>query len=692
MPAPANDECAGAIEITSLPYNSGAIDVTDASHGPNGTCEDFEHTIWFKWTAPNGNQHKFTFSDNRDWGALLAIYTGSCGSLTEIECNDDLSSPETIHLFTPTNGVTYYILVGIYPGVLGIYPSVELTLELEQVGVPATPTISAASTTARTVTVTWGVLADTAATVHFERKIAGVWTEITTRSGTTTNYIDRGLIGGTAYEHRIRLKKDGAFGSYSNVTTTTTQLSPVGIRQHAFSVKLVGSFCRPATQYYTTPGQNDVPPIFELTNVLSIYPEINPVASQPGGPGTSIYYSYNLVVYYIHNGVTVRAHTTGHELELDVQRIDGSGINQILIYHPDNTIEIRGRCGSYDTATLTHRADGWFEVKYNGAVIMRVENVTLAAQGQAGWTNVQVAPTAGFDHIYSGSIPPGFIHENGGLISFQMAAYDQYNPATTFNLFNYEDFDDYSDSDLFTYAGGSTWIGRNWTGVTSHNVPTLLDVDGGTTGVQKLSEFVPSTVLRGYMVLASPSLPTPPFGETPYDTPPLDTPPYGPPGIDPDGEVYNFGDNPSGGGGGGTGTILVKKVVIGATGSEGVVFDYTLTTTIAQAGTISNGETDTFNNVPVGAGYSLSETPKDNWSTSYSVSPSSAGNVNAFAVALGQTVTITITNTLIPTGIKGIYVIEPNKTNDTLWVDDDFDDTVNVKIPDPFVKGFLLGD
>ncbi|KAF0138709.1 MAG: hypothetical protein FD122_3724, partial [Stygiobacter sp.] len=98
--APANDECSGATVISALPYNAAQNTrlATANVNDPNPSCNDTNalgKAVWYKYT-PTTNQGVY-FSTigstpTADFDVILSLWTGTCGSLTEVKCNDDAKS------------------------------------------------------------------------------------------------------------------------------------------------------------------------------------------------------------------------------------------------------------------------------------------------------------------------------------------------------------------------------------------------------------------------------------------------------------------------------------------------------------------------------------------------------------------------------------------------------------------------
>ncbi|KPH13479.1 hypothetical protein AMQ68_07805 [Chryseobacterium sp. ERMR1:04] len=116
---PANDNCSGALQATTFPYNyiqsdgGGATNnggfVTACGNGMNdGT--------WFTFTG-NGNAYDITVSmpSGSDFDAKIGVYTGSCGNFTCVDGVDDEGEGGTETISIPTvSGTTYFVNVGYY--------------------------------------------------------------------------------------------------------------------------------------------------------------------------------------------------------------------------------------------------------------------------------------------------------------------------------------------------------------------------------------------------------------------------------------------------------------------------------------------------------------------------------------------------------------------------------------------------
>ena len=138
-----NDSCSTAIDINSLfggsfqvelvsgPYDNtnATTDPTDPATGwacfaePDGSANapELNNTIWFKFTGDGGYYFVESgtcagvtnYIDGGD--TQFALYTGNCGSLTPVKCNEDgpnatSSTYPAGFAFTTTVGVQYYLM------------------------------------------------------------------------------------------------------------------------------------------------------------------------------------------------------------------------------------------------------------------------------------------------------------------------------------------------------------------------------------------------------------------------------------------------------------------------------------------------------------------------------------------------------------------------------------------------------
>jgi len=87
---PANDECAAAIVVSTVPF-ANVVDTTAATvaagdpvHTPCTDTQD-SHTVWYRFTpATTGTVTAFTGGSSYD--TVMAVFSGSCAGLTPEIC------------------------------------------------------------------------------------------------------------------------------------------------------------------------------------------------------------------------------------------------------------------------------------------------------------------------------------------------------------------------------------------------------------------------------------------------------------------------------------------------------------------------------------------------------------------------------------------------------------------------------
>jgi hypothetical protein len=120
---PSNDLCANATPIRNGTYGFNTCNAnTDGPAGPPG-CTPL-HDVWFKYTLLCSGQVSID-TCNSSFDTILAVYSGSCASLSLITCNDNATagpcggSLNSLVTFDAIAGTTYYIRVGGASGAQG---------------------------------------------------------------------------------------------------------------------------------------------------------------------------------------------------------------------------------------------------------------------------------------------------------------------------------------------------------------------------------------------------------------------------------------------------------------------------------------------------------------------------------------------------------------------------------------------
>lgn len=118
-PAPANDDCANAAELTVNPnllcdvVTSGTtISATQSTEtAPSCAATGVNDDVWFKFTATS-TSHRITIRNivGATQDMAMAVYTGACGDLVQVQCSD----PEVMNLSGLTAGTEYKVRVWTY--------------------------------------------------------------------------------------------------------------------------------------------------------------------------------------------------------------------------------------------------------------------------------------------------------------------------------------------------------------------------------------------------------------------------------------------------------------------------------------------------------------------------------------------------------------------------------------------------
>ncbi len=130
-----NDNFGAATPIGSLPFGAtqDVAGATTAVDDPTFSCVSGQkyRSVWYRYTAPNA-QPLIIDTMGSNYDTVLAVWTGSQGSLTSVACKDDFGGTlqSTVEV-VPTAGTTYYIEVASY----GIAPTnSQLTLNVALTG------------------------------------------------------------------------------------------------------------------------------------------------------------------------------------------------------------------------------------------------------------------------------------------------------------------------------------------------------------------------------------------------------------------------------------------------------------------------------------------------------------------------------------------------------------------------------
>jgi hypothetical protein len=115
-PGPPNDNCASPQALTSLPVTA-TVDTTSATSEPGDPvlCSGSagSNTVWYSLTVPADTSIGVDTSGS-NYDTVLGVFTGSCGSLSTVTCNDDFGNTignGSLLVFKAQAGVNYLIEV-----------------------------------------------------------------------------------------------------------------------------------------------------------------------------------------------------------------------------------------------------------------------------------------------------------------------------------------------------------------------------------------------------------------------------------------------------------------------------------------------------------------------------------------------------------------------------------------------------
>ncbi len=159
-PPPTNDECGGAVPLSSA-MSSWTIDASgSADDAMNSSCgPTAKRGVWYRYDSMFAGRATFNFDSlgavATDTGKNVSVYTGTCGMLTPVPNTNYntafAGSSSTCQTATGINtparftfdvspGVTYYILAASGTGSASYPPGAEYTLSFEAVPAPINDT------------------------------------------------------------------------------------------------------------------------------------------------------------------------------------------------------------------------------------------------------------------------------------------------------------------------------------------------------------------------------------------------------------------------------------------------------------------------------------------------------------------------------------------------------------------------
>ena len=122
---PANDQCSGAIAMTSgTVYTANTSGATSTGDPTQACSSPLGSGVWYSFTANSAGQVTVNTCGS-DFDTVMAVYGGTCAGLTPVTgaCNDDngpsCSGFAASLTFSATAGATYWVVIGGYQGEAG---------------------------------------------------------------------------------------------------------------------------------------------------------------------------------------------------------------------------------------------------------------------------------------------------------------------------------------------------------------------------------------------------------------------------------------------------------------------------------------------------------------------------------------------------------------------------------------------
>ncbi len=221
---PANDDFDNAFVISATPYTytQDTALATTAADDPSLSCGATgrqSHSVWYRFTA-SGSGRLYLDTNDSNYDTVLAVWTGSRGSLTQSACDDDSGSGLASYVdMAVTAGTTYHIEIVSYDdgtgGALTLHAIFATTkpIYLHHLASPVTIVNGTSVTEIMDRRQAWGVTA----TVTFDDQPAYF-------------YLYPGLASEMALRGNIvvPLYLDGDSAQNSNVTISLADLAPDG--------------------------------------------------------------------------------------------------------------------------------------------------------------------------------------------------------------------------------------------------------------------------------------------------------------------------------------------------------------------------------------------------------------------------------------------------------------------------------
>lgn len=221
QPGLPNDECVDAIALTA------GVNGTYSSSGaftssPSWPCASGGSDVWFSIDVTGNGTLSVSTCGYASWDTALQLFSGSCGSLSSIVCNDDDCSSYRSTVSATVAPGTYYVRVGGYSGATGSF-SLDVSVPSSPPDAPSG--LSATENGTDQINLAWTDNSGDETGFSVERATGGGgFTIIANLGANATAYADNGLQPGTTYSYRVAASNSAGSSGYSNTASATTTL------------------------------------------------------------------------------------------------------------------------------------------------------------------------------------------------------------------------------------------------------------------------------------------------------------------------------------------------------------------------------------------------------------------------------------------------------------------------------------
>ncbi|MFT4514595.1 MAG: hypothetical protein ACI91B_003307 [Planctomycetota bacterium] len=222
----ANDECVDAVPLVDG-TNSGFTSIGSFTSSPSWSCASGGNDVWFSYTAGSTGTLSVSTCGLASYDTAIQMFSGSCGSLTSIACNDDTCSLQSTVSASVSAG-TYYIRVGGYNGAAGAF-GLDVSGPAAPTAPPSDPSgLGATAAGSSQVNLAWTDTANDETGYEVERSTNGsTFSAAATLGANAESYNDTGRSANTTYWYRVRAVNGGGPSGYSNTANATTDPSTV---------------------------------------------------------------------------------------------------------------------------------------------------------------------------------------------------------------------------------------------------------------------------------------------------------------------------------------------------------------------------------------------------------------------------------------------------------------------------------